>query len=76
VCDGGELPIKGFEGVLRRERLELREMEEPVADPVCGLPLDPKYAVAVAMDAAGDPVVFCSSACEVTWRGTTEANLF
>jgi class 3 adenylate cyclase len=75
-CDQGELPIKGFEGVLRREDLELRPMKAPVADPVCGLELDPEYAVAVAMDDAGAPVVFCSSACEVTWRGTTSGNLF
>ena len=35
-----------------------------------------RYAVAVAMDADGGPVVFCSSACEVTWRGSTAGNLF
>jgi adenylate cyclase len=72
----GDVPIKGFEGLLRRETLELRTMEHPVTDPVCGLEIDPEYAVAVAMDDGGGPVVFCSSACEVTWRGTTVGNLF
>jgi adenylate cyclase len=76
VCHVGEVPIKGFEGVLQREALELRPMEHPVQDPVCGLEIDPEFAVAVAIDDAGGPVVFCSSACEVTWRGTTVGNLF
>jgi class 3 adenylate cyclase len=76
VCDGGELPIKGFDGVLRREELELRAMQHPVTDPVCGLAIDPEYAVAVAMDDDGGPVVFCSAPCEVTWRGSTAGNLF
>lgn len=76
VCDGGELAIKGFDGTLRRERLELRPMVHPVRDPVCGLHLDPEFAVAVAIDEEGGPIVFCSSACEVTWRGTTTGNLF
>jgi class 3 adenylate cyclase/YHS domain-containing protein len=76
VCDGGELPIKGFDETLRRERLELRPMAHPVTDPVCGLRIDPEYAAVVAMDDGGAPLVFCSSACEVTWRGTTAGNLF
>jgi adenylate cyclase len=76
IDDEGELLIKGFEGVLRRQRLELRTMEHPVPDPVCGLPIDPELAVALAMDDDGDPVVFCSSACELTWRSSTDGNLF
>lgn len=77
VESDGELPIKGFDELLPRQRLELRPMTHPVADPVCGLAIDPEYAVATAEAPDGTPVVFCSSACEVTWRGASgTADLF
>lgn len=76
VIDVGEVPIKGFEGLLRRRRLQLRAMCNPVTDPVCGLAIDPELAVAVDTDDEGHPVVFCSSACEVTWRGAAAGEMF
>jgi adenylate cyclase len=74
--DRGELPIKGFDGVLRREALTLRAMEHPVVDPICGLPIDPELAVAEATAADGSVIVFCSSACEVTWTSAQGGGLF
>lgn len=65
----GEVPIKGFEGLLQRQHLRMRCMEHPLVDPVCGLPIDPELAAATATDDQGGTVVFCSSPCEVTWRG-------
>lgn len=77
VDDNGELPVKGFDDLLRRQRLELRHMTHPVIDPVCGLAIDPEYAAGAAEGPEGTPVVFCSSACEVTWRGASgTADLF
>ena len=73
VDDVGELPIKGFDELLRRHRLELRVMRHPVVDPVCGLAIDPEYAAGQEVEPDGTPVVFCSSACEVSWRGSATA---
>jgi class 3 adenylate cyclase/YHS domain-containing protein len=66
-CDRGDLLIKGIDGVLRREALTLRAMAHPVLDPVCGLAIDPELAVGEGVAADGSDVVFCSSACQVTW---------
>lgn len=74
VCDVGELSIKGFDGLLRRQRLDLRQMVHPITDPVCGLAIDPECAAGQDADAEGAPVVFCSSACEVTWRGNAASS--
>lgn len=76
VDDVGEVPIKGFEGVLRRQHLRMRCMEHPLADPVCGLPIDPELAYSQATDAEGETVVFCSSPCEVTWHGPPPSPIF
>lgn len=77
IDDCGELPIKGFDELLRRQLLLMRAMHDPVVDPICGLPIDRQYAVGEAEAPDGTPVVFCSSACEVTWRGAELAtNLF
>src|SRR5688500_9893141 len=70
VEDAGELSIKGFEGSLRRQHLRMRPMAHPVLDPVCHLAIDPEYAVGQDTDDQGMPVVFCSPACEVAWRGS------
>ena len=72
----GALPIKGFDGMLRRRHLTLRPMAHPVPDPVCGIPIDPEYAYATVFDEAGNPVVFCSPACEVSWQGAPVSGLF
>jgi class 3 adenylate cyclase len=74
--DDGELSIKGFDDVLRRETLTLRPMAHPVLDPICGLAIDPELAVGQTVSADGTPVVFCSSACEVTWIAAQGGGLF
>lgn len=77
VDDCGELSIKGFDELLQRRLLLMRTMVDPVVDPICGLAIDRVYAVGEAEAGDGTPVVFCSSACEVTWRGAeTGSNLF
>ena len=70
VEDAGDIAIKGFEGELRRTLLHLRPTEHPVVDPVCGLAIDPECAFSQAEANDGSPVVFCSSPCEVAWRGS------
>jgi class 3 adenylate cyclase len=76
VRDVGELPVKGFDGVLRRMELAMRSMARPVADPVCGLALDVEYAFAETVDASGTPIVFCSSACAVAWQAASAPSVF
>ena len=75
-ADRGELSIKGFDGLLRRQPLTLRSMKHPVVDPICGLPIDPELAVGQSTAADGAAVVFCSSACEVTWTSAQGGPLF
>jgi adenylate cyclase len=75
-CDGGDLPIKGFDAGLRRLPLTLRPMSHPVVDPICGLAIDPELAVGESTAPDGSPVVFCSSACEVTWISDQGGGLF
>jgi adenylate cyclase len=70
VTESGELEVKGFDGALPRRGVALRTAEHPVLDPVCLLPLDPEYAYATASGAEGEPVVFCSESCQVTWQST------
>jgi class 3 adenylate cyclase/YHS domain-containing protein len=71
ATESGELLIKGFDGSLPRERLALREMEHPVLDPVCLLSIDPEYAYASTADRDGNPVVFCSEPCQITWQSAS-----
>ena len=63
VSDQGELPIKGFDEPLRRNRLALKPSAHPCVDHVCRLPIDPDCAFTVVGDA-----VFCSESCLVTWQ--------
>jgi adenylate cyclase len=76
IHDDGELVIKGFDGVLTRRYLCLKQMRHPIVDPVCGLLIDPEYASGEAVDDTGSKVVFCSPACEVTWLGSAGTPLF
>lgn len=76
VHDDGELIIKGFDGVLVRRSLCLKQMRHPIVDPVCGLAIDPECATGEAVDGNGVKVVFCSPACEVTWLGSSGGPLF
>lgn len=70
IEEHGELVIKGFDGTLPRRRLLMRHMAHPVLDPICHLAIDPELAVAQDVGDDGAPVVFCSPACEVSWRGS------
>jgi class 3 adenylate cyclase/YHS domain-containing protein len=74
--DDGDLMIKGFDGTLVRRSLCLKEMRNPVVDPVCGLAIDPEYASGETVDGNGEKVVFCSPACEVTYLGSAGGPLF
>jgi adenylate cyclase len=76
VVDTGDLLIKGFDGALPRRRLRMRHMVHPAVDPVCGLAIDPEYAYETVFDDAGNPIVFCSDACEVTWQGANSGGMF
>jgi len=76
LTDCGELPIKGFDGVLPRKHLTLREMAHPIVDPVCLLPIDIECAYATAVARDGRQVVFCSESCQITWQGISGEPLF
>jgi class 3 adenylate cyclase len=70
VVEQGELLIKGFDGALPRRQLRLRSTAHPVLDPVCLLPIDPGLAYSSDTGSDGQPVVFCSEPCDITWHGT------
>lgn len=72
VADSGEVPVRGVDHPVSVIQLALAPAaapDEPAsADPICGIPLTEKTAVAVRAAGGVGSWLFCSDSCLDTWQ--------